>query len=101
MTMGLHHASAMLNPYLLDDLSINNDGAFKSRFWDAMKRLTADIEGHYGRVVTQLQAFKERRGAYANMPLTMEANISPHEWWYTFGPIGKANIGPSMFLLSM
>ena len=93
MTTDLHHAGAILNPYLLDDLSIHEDAAVKSGFLDAMRRLTTGIDGQYGRVVAEFQAFKERRGAFANMPLAMEANIPPHEWWDLVGE-GDTHLTP-------
>ena len=53
-----------------------------------MRRLTTSIDSHYGRVEAKLQAFKEHRGVFANMPLVMKANIPPHEWWYLVGEGG-------------
>ena len=49
MTTDLHHAGAILNPYLLEDISVHEDPAVKSGFMDAMRRLTMGIDGHYGR----------------------------------------------------
>src|SRR5665213_91792 len=63
MTTDLHHAGALLNPYLLDDINIHEDAAVTSGFMDAMRRLTTGIDGHYARVVAEFQSFKERRGA--------------------------------------
>jgi hypothetical protein len=57
-----------------------------------MRRLTTCIDGHYGRVVAEFQAFKGRRGAFANMPLAMEANIPPHEWWDLVGEGGIKDV---------
>jgi hypothetical protein len=93
MTTDLHHAGAILNPYLLDDNVVHEDAAVKSGFLDAMRRLTTGMDGHYGRVVAEFQAFKERRGAFANMPLAMEANIPPHEWWDLVGE-GGTHLAP-------
>lgn len=59
MTTDLHHVGAMLDPYLVDHLSIHEDVVVNSCFQDAMRRLTTSIDGHYGRVVAIIPAFKE------------------------------------------
>ena len=78
MTTHLHHAGAILNMYLLGDLSIHEDATVKSRFLDAMRMLTTHIGS---RIVAKFQACKECRGTFANMPLAMEANVPPHSGW--------------------
>lgn len=50
-------------------------------FLDAMKRLTTSIDGQHNWVVAEFQVFEEHRGAFANIPLVMIANIPPQEWW--------------------
>ena len=67
MTTHLHHVGAMLNPYLLDDLIIHEDVAGKSKFLNAMRKLTTCIDSHYDRVVVKFQVFEEHRGAFANI----------------------------------
>lgn len=74
---------------LLGDLSIHEDAVVKSWFLDAMRRLTTNIDDQDGRVVAEFRAFKESRGAFANMSLAMKANIPPHEWW---GLVGEGGI---------
>lgn len=65
MTMDLHHAYIMWNPYILDDLSIHEDVAVKLGSLNVMRRLTTCIDGEYGWVVAKFQAFKEHIGAFA------------------------------------
>ena len=40
-----------------------------------------DIDSQYVWVVAKFQAFKKYGSAFANVPLAMEANIPPYEWW--------------------
>ena len=79
MTTNLHHVCTMFNSYLLDDLSIHEDNVVKSRFLNAMRRLTTSIDGQYSWLLANFQSFKECKGAFANMPLAMEANIPLHK----------------------
>ena len=74
MTMDLHHADTMLNPYVLDDLRIHEGAIVKSRSLDVM-RLTTCIDGQYGWVVAKCQPFKAHRGASVNMHLAVEPSF--------------------------
>jgi hypothetical protein len=60
LTTNLYHMGAMMNPYLLVDLSIHEDVAVKSRFLNVMCKLTTSIDNQYGRMVANFQAFKDR-----------------------------------------
>ena len=79
MTTNLHHAGAMLNLYLLDDLSIYEDVVIKSIFLGTMKRLTTCINNQYDWVVAKFQTFKEHSSVFANILLAMEVDIPPHK----------------------
>lgn len=70
----------MLNPYLLDDLSMHEDVAVKSSFLDAMKMLTTCIDGQYD-MLWPISSIKERRSTFAIMTPTMKVDIPSHEWW--------------------
>lgn len=71
------HVDTMLNPYLLDALSIHEGLAVKLGSLDVMRRLTTCVDGQYGQVVAKFQPNKERRGAFANMHLAMEPTFHP------------------------
>lgn len=53
MTMDHHHAAAMLNSYLLDDLSIHENTAAKLGFLDANRKL-AKIPLNFGLVPSSI-----------------------------------------------
>lgn len=83
----LHQADTMLNPYLLDGLSITKMLTLNQDSWTPWG-LTLCIDGQYVWVVAKFLTFKKHRGIFVNMPLPMEGNIPPYAWWSLVGEGG-------------
>lgn len=84
MLTDLHWAGALLNPFLIGNMSLHENPRARPALNRVLRKLTHD-EASYLLGITEFQDFIENRGAFEGVPAAARADLPPHEWWDAFG----------------
>jgi hypothetical protein len=84
MRTDLHYAAALLNPFLLDEVVLEDDNDAKEAIISVLRKLT--VGGFaFADALSEYQSFRDRRGIFAGLPDVNTLNLEPHEWWDLLG----------------
>jgi hypothetical protein len=91
----LHYAGALLNPYLLDEVTLIDDREATEAVVRVLRKLTTN-DVAFASALSEYQSFRDHRGIFAGLPVAAALNLEPHEWWdllgagaHTLAPIAK------------
>lgn len=101
MTTDLHHAGALLNPYLRDVPEIQENGDAKRALNRVFRRLGEPLGIDFNELMAEMEEYEERTGPYSayEAPDIREAHMQPHQWWHRVG--GRALPKLAMRVLSL
>ena len=83
----LMYAAALLNPYLLEDQELANDGYATTACKNVFKQICKPEEYHD--VVKEFMAFRHKEFPFHNMADAQESKLSAHAWWDFEGACAK------------
>jgi hypothetical protein len=92
MLTDLHYAAALLNPFLLDEVTLMDDNEAREAILEVLRKLTTGGFA-FAAALSEYQAFRDRRGVFAGLPDVNTLNLEPHEWWDLLGA-GARTLSP-------
>jgi hypothetical protein len=87
MITDLHYAGALLNPFLMNVMEIQNNGTAKRALNRVVQKLSGPLGVDFNEVMNELTQYEEQQGPYGPLeaPNIREGNLLPHQWWHRVG----------------
>jgi hypothetical protein len=87
MLTDLHYAGALLNPFLMNIMEIQNNGTAKHTLNRIVQKLSSPLEVDFNEVINELIQYEDQQGPYGLLeaPNIREGNLLPHQWWHRVG----------------
>ena len=88
MLTDLHHAGALLNPFLADVVEVHSNGAAKSALNRVIRQLSMPLGVSVAEAMQELTQFEEKTGPFDPLleaPDIIQCKLQPHQWWNRVG----------------
>jgi hypothetical protein len=87
MLTNLYYADALLNPFLMNVMEIQNNGTAKRALNRIVQKLSSPLGVDFNEVMNELTQNEEQQGPYGPLeaPNIREGNLLPHQWWHRVG----------------
>jgi hypothetical protein len=84
MITDLHYVGALLNPFFMNVMEIQNNGTAKRALNRVMQKLSGPLGVDFNEVMNELTQYEEQQGPYGPLeaPNICEGNLLPHQWWH-------------------
>jgi hypothetical protein len=84
MITDLHYAGALLNPFLMNVMEIQNNGTAKRALNRIVQKLSGPLGVDFNEVMNELTQYEEQQGPYGPLeaPNIHEGNLLLHQWWH-------------------
>jgi hypothetical protein len=84
MITDLHYTCALLNPFLMNVMEIQNNGTTNRALNRVVQKLSGPLEVDFNKVMNELTQFEEQQGPYGPLeaPNICEGNLLLHQWWH-------------------
>ena len=83
MLTDFHYISALLNPFLMNVMEIQNNGTAKCAMNRIVQKLKSLLGIDFNKVMNEHTQYKEQHGPYGPLeaPNICEGNLIPYQWW--------------------
>jgi hypothetical protein len=101
MITDLHYAGALLNPFLMNVMEIQNNGTTKRALNRVVQKLSGPLGVDFNEVMNELTQYEEQQGPYGLLeaPNIREGNLLPYQWWHRIGGNALPIIAKRILLL--
>jgi len=80
LTIDLHYARTLFNPYLLGEVHLHDDVVAKETLNRFLQK-TNGIPTTYALILEDFANFVKSQGPFSTMPLMKDLDLLSHEWW--------------------
>jgi hypothetical protein len=102
MLTNLHYAGALLNPFLMNIIEIQNNGTAKHALNRVVQKLSGPLGVDFNEMMNEPTQYEEQQGSYGPLeaPNIHEGNLLPHQWWHRVGGNALPIIAKRILLLT-